>query len=263
MGTVFKFGVGAVDLGAQLDSISQYPGEGEILYPPLSHLEVIGHPKVEIGDKVQVLVVSVKVNINQKAMTIDEILRRRKHTVTALVEGVVNDIAFDSQIFTSNTWQDDKFRQSVKQWTLHDDQYFNADNNFKDTLDKILALKKETIIQFVQAEMKDADETKRETTLHEAATRGKTEIIQALVSMGVDVNTSQDYDRKATVILAAEYGHSATVTALAGLGADVKAADNDGRTAVILAAQGGHTATVTALAELGADVKAADNTRRR
>ena len=45
---------------------------------------------------------------------------------------------------------------------------------------------------------------------------------------------------------------------LAGLGADVKVADNDGRTAVMLAAQGGHTATVKELAWLVGDV-AADN----
>jgi hypothetical protein len=95
LGTIFEFGVGAVDLGAQLDSLSQYPGEGEILFPPLSHLEVIGYPKVEIRNNVPVLVVSVKVNINQKAMTIDEILRRRKHMVTSLIEGVENEIAFD------------------------------------------------------------------------------------------------------------------------------------------------------------------------
>ena len=48
-------------------------------------------------------------------------------------------------------------------------------------------------------------------------------------------------------------GHTATVTALHSLGADVKAAGNDGWTAVMAAAAGGHTATVTALHSLGAD----------
>ena len=48
-------------------------------------------------------------------------------------------------------------------------------------------------------------------------------------------------------------GHTATVTALHSLGADVKAANNDGGTAVLLASAGGHTATVTAQHSLGAD----------
>ena len=46
------------------------------------------------------------------------------------------------------------------------------------------------------------------------------------------------------------------------LGADVKAADNNGKTAVIYATMGGHTATVTALHSLGADFKAAANNGR-
>jgi len=189
LGTIFEFGVGAVDLGAQLDSLSQYPGEGEILFPPLSHLEVIGYPKVEIRETVPVLVVSVKININQKAMTIDEILSRRQNTVTALVEGVMNEIAFDSQIFATNPWPEAAFRQSVQTLTAHEGAYFNADKNFKDSLDEILKLKKDTIDKFVKDELKDVDETKREKILLDAATRGKTEIVEALVSMGVNVES--------------------------------------------------------------------------
>ena len=52
---------------------------------------------------------------------------------------------------------------------------------------------------------------------------------------------------------AATSGHTATVTELAKLGADVKAAANDGQTAIMAAAAGGHTATVTELVGLGAD----------
>ena len=51
-------------------------GEGELLFPPLSHLEVVDSPKVEMRDKRPVIVVAVKVDINQKAMVIEEILLR-------------------------------------------------------------------------------------------------------------------------------------------------------------------------------------------
>ena len=36
--------VGAIHCGALLDFLSQYPGEGEMLFGPLSYLEVVGSP---------------------------------------------------------------------------------------------------------------------------------------------------------------------------------------------------------------------------
>ncbi len=41
--TVFKIEIGAIDRGADVRFLSQYPGEKEILFPPLSHIEVIGN----------------------------------------------------------------------------------------------------------------------------------------------------------------------------------------------------------------------------
>ena len=38
--TVFEISVGAIDRGASLSFLSQYPGEEEILLPPRSYLEV-------------------------------------------------------------------------------------------------------------------------------------------------------------------------------------------------------------------------------
>ena len=39
-GTVFEIAAGRVDIGADLSWVSQYPGEREFLFPPLSCLEV-------------------------------------------------------------------------------------------------------------------------------------------------------------------------------------------------------------------------------
>mmetsp|Transcript_35685 Transcript_35685/g.90019 ORF Transcript_35685/g.90019 Transcript_35685/m.90019 type:complete len:97 (+) Transcript_35685:1-291(+) len=38
--TIFEISVGAIDRGASLAFLSQYPGEEEILLPPRSYLEV-------------------------------------------------------------------------------------------------------------------------------------------------------------------------------------------------------------------------------
>jgi hypothetical protein len=70
--TLFVIQLGQVDRGATLSWISQFPGEEEVLLPPLSNLEVVGEP-VEIqtmaGDPLTlgaVRVVQLRVNVNLK-----------------------------------------------------------------------------------------------------------------------------------------------------------------------------------------------------
>ena len=63
--TVYKIGVGAVDRGASLEFLSQYPKEEEILFPPMSYLEVTGETLMEVGKGGKVTrVVSLSVNAN-------------------------------------------------------------------------------------------------------------------------------------------------------------------------------------------------------
>jgi ankyrin repeat protein len=102
--------------------------------------------------------------------------------------------------------------------------FFNADNNFKRAIDEILKKKRDTLIQFVKVELKDADQNKCKKTLLDAATRGKTEIVEALHSLGANVKAEGNYGRTA-VMFAAGGGHTETVKFLHSLGADVKAAD--------------------------------------
>jgi hypothetical protein len=47
--TLFTIEIGAVDRGASLEILSQYPLEKEILFPPLSYLEVTGGTRMEWG----------------------------------------------------------------------------------------------------------------------------------------------------------------------------------------------------------------------
>ena len=71
MPTVFKIGVGAVDRGAPIKFLSQYPGENEILFPPRSYLEVTSETRMEAGaDGKTTRVVSLSVNANQACGTI-------------------------------------------------------------------------------------------------------------------------------------------------------------------------------------------------
>jgi ankyrin repeat protein len=72
--TIFQISIGQIDMGASLNILSQYAGEEEILMPPLSNLEVVGPKWYEEG----CMVIPLRINVNLKSSTIDEIVMRRK-----------------------------------------------------------------------------------------------------------------------------------------------------------------------------------------
>ena len=87
MPTVFEIDIGAVDRGASLSFLSQYPGEEEILFPPMSYLEVTGATRLETEPSgLSIRVVSLSVNANQTCGTIEEILASRQHLHVAMLE---------------------------------------------------------------------------------------------------------------------------------------------------------------------------------
>ncbi|MFX0200286.1 MAG: ankyrin repeat domain-containing protein, partial [Candidatus Hodarchaeota archaeon] len=86
---------------------------------------------------------------------------------------------------------------------------------------------------------------RRPSPLMEAASKGDTEKVHALLAKGADVN-AKDNDGLTALMRAALQGHTDTVHALLAKGADVNAKDNDGLTALMRAALQGHTDTVHA-----------------
>ncbi|KAJ1466266.1 hypothetical protein T484DRAFT_1922379 [Baffinella frigidus] len=65
--TLFEIQLGQVDRGATLRWISQFPGEEEVLLPPLSNLEVVGEPFMMQTARGPVSVCQLRVNVNLKA----------------------------------------------------------------------------------------------------------------------------------------------------------------------------------------------------
>jgi hypothetical protein len=64
--TLFEIQLGQVDRGATLRWISQFPGEDEVLLPPLSNLEVVGEPVMMMREGGAVNVCQLRVNVNLK-----------------------------------------------------------------------------------------------------------------------------------------------------------------------------------------------------
>ena len=79
-GVVFEIDMGMIDKGADLSTISQYTGESEILFGPLTGLEVL-NTRIEAG----VLVISTRLNCNLKSETIEEMQGRMKREASGRV----------------------------------------------------------------------------------------------------------------------------------------------------------------------------------
>ena len=61
MQTILEIKVGKTSMGANVGWVAQFPGEGGIVYPPRTHLEVVGAPRVEGG----VRVVTLRATVDQ------------------------------------------------------------------------------------------------------------------------------------------------------------------------------------------------------
>jgi len=88
---LFECDVGQVDRGADLKFLSQYPRESEILFPPMSNLEVIGEPRVENLRGLAVMVVGVRVSVNLKIQRREELEGRRKALFLATLRNSVQE----------------------------------------------------------------------------------------------------------------------------------------------------------------------------
>ncbi len=91
-----------------------------------------------------------------------------------------------------------------------------------------------------------------------AARGGYTEIVQALLAKGADVNAKKKYGNTA-LMYAAERGSTDIIQALLANGTNANAKNLEGETALMFAVKLGHTETVQALLAYGADVNAKDN----
>jgi len=89
--TLFEIQLGQVDRGATLRWISQFPLEEEVLLPPLSNLEVVGEPVTIMREGLPVSVCQLRVNVNLKGLTIDELQQRRKMLHVSMCDNLMSE----------------------------------------------------------------------------------------------------------------------------------------------------------------------------
>jgi hypothetical protein len=115
--TVLATQTSQVDRGAFISEFSQFPGEEETLWNPLSYIQrQPGMGRDELRDSPQGLVriIYVKINSNGRAMTTDELQGRRKNVIVAMSETLGKEVVRDifnikeSQVFQKRIEQDSK-----------------------------------------------------------------------------------------------------------------------------------------------------------
>jgi hypothetical protein len=88
-GMVFEIVAGRIDIGAELGWLSQYPGESEYLFPPLTCLEVCGEPRSE-GNTV---IFPLRANVCLKGLTLEQLEERRKDLHKAMAWNLKEELA--------------------------------------------------------------------------------------------------------------------------------------------------------------------------
>ena len=82
----------AVDRGADISEFSQYPGEKEFLFVPMSYVQGEERCRVEVGPGGGVLkVISVRVNINLKTETLEQLLGKKKSMHIAAFKSLIDE----------------------------------------------------------------------------------------------------------------------------------------------------------------------------
>jgi len=89
--TVFRYLVGERSLGADVSWLSQFSTEKEVLYPPATHLQIVGEPRF---DETGVSVITVRPTVSQRSKTLEQVERGRCEGLLQLGASLVSDVRF-------------------------------------------------------------------------------------------------------------------------------------------------------------------------
>jgi hypothetical protein len=92
-GLVFELTQGLIDRGASLGWLSQYPFEDEILFAPLTGIEVRA-----TRVRGSVLVIEAAPAINLASLTIEQVVGKRRGLVRSMAKGIEAELSFELQV---------------------------------------------------------------------------------------------------------------------------------------------------------------------
>ena len=91
--TLFEITVGKTSIGANIGALSQFEAEEEYLYAPLTHMQLLGTPRLERdADGRELSVLQMQLTANQKTKTVEQAERLRLDFLEQLVSTLVWDV---------------------------------------------------------------------------------------------------------------------------------------------------------------------------
>ncbi len=115
---------------------------------------MVGNPTIEKFDGKPVAVFAIRVNINQKARTIEEILCQRKLTAVTFTENVAKELTFDVKLISNSDSSSAGavLKNLLASYRAQGPGWFNSDVNLREALGKVLEAKQQAVSAFVKAE---------------------------------------------------------------------------------------------------------------
>lgn len=140
-GVVFAMQQGMVDRGADIGWMSQYPHEKEILFAPLSGLEIR-----RLSVEGSVLVPEVRLSINLNAATIEEVIARRRKLLQDMGKSMAIEVSAD---LSGTGFEDASVRmleEELKEKALAQDvTWYNEEENFQEGVSMVIGAKRNSL----------------------------------------------------------------------------------------------------------------------
>ena len=133
-GIVFEIHQGLVDRGCDLSWLSQYPFEREILFAPLTGVEVLSE---HFDGSVKVVV--LRPTTNQKAATIDQVVSRLQNSHVQFVDLLMEQFTRADAPSKALVPLEDLKSSALKR----EPKWFNEAENYREATDKALSAKEE------------------------------------------------------------------------------------------------------------------------
>ena len=92
MGGRFEIEVGKTSIGADISWLSQFEGEKEFCYAPLTHLQLVGTPRLEQHNGKTLSIVRLRLTVNQRSKTVEQAERARKDFLKQLASSLEWDV---------------------------------------------------------------------------------------------------------------------------------------------------------------------------
>ena len=137
LGYVLEFSMDTLNRGALIQWLSQYPGEAEVLFAPLTGMEAMKESAIFMNGK-RLRHLHFRPTCNQRAVLIEELVARRKLQCEGMAEGMLSELKKAGMQAEVVQFMRDH-REIIKKRSA---EWFNIDEAFRFVLNTTLDLKK-------------------------------------------------------------------------------------------------------------------------